>query len=359
MVTFSACKLTIHQDGGATVIHTEVVTNSLYERLREVGFTKPYIRKVAALPSWWDESLWNDPASNAVGLMHLSRHLGIDITTLQNPLSALRLKDFGVCKYKKQAGTTEDELLLAWVIATRAAQLAAAAIDRPYRHVPSAAELRSSILEESPWVGFEHLLDYCWAASIPVLHVNTFPADAKKKPMGFTLRVNGRPAIVLCLEQIQPAWQLFILAHELGHLHHEHVPANGSLLDETVHKNEPDAEESQADQYAIELLTGKATTSINTEGRWPNAKMLAELARDFGRRNQVDPGHVVLNCAHTIGGGFWGIANAALKILDPEADAIGAIGAIGDRLAANLDWERLPEDSSEFLMRITRQEMPE
>ena len=335
---------------------TAVAPKTLYERLREVGFTKPYVRKVAALPSWWDDALWDDPASRAVGLMHLSRHLGIDITTLQNPTAALRLKDFGVCKYKKQAGTTDDELLLTRVIATRAAQLAAAAIDRPYQQVPSAAALRTAIIEQAPWVGFEQLLDHCWAAGIPVLHVNNFPTDAKKKPMGFTLRVNGRPAVVLCVEKAQPAWQLFILAHELGHLHHGHVPENGALMDETVHENEPDAEEAQADEYAIELLTGRATTSFQTEGRWPNAKTLAELARDFGRRNQVDPGHVILNCAHTVGGGFWGIANAALKIIDPAADAVGTIG---ERLAANLDWERLPEDSSEFLMRITRQEMPE
>lgn len=330
-------------------------TKSLYERLRDVGFTRPYVRKVAALPSWWDDSLWDDPASRAVGLMHLSRHLGIDITTLQDPSATLRLKDFGVCKYKKQAGTTDDELLLTRVIATRAAQLAAAAIDRPNGPVPAAAALRSTILEYAPWVGLGHLLDHCWAAGIPVLHVNNFPSDAKKKPMGFTLRVNGRPAVVLCVEKAQPAWPLFILAHELGHLHHGHVPENGALLDETVHENVRDHEEEQADRYAIELLTGNADTCFEV-GRWPKADRLAQLAREFGSRNKVDPGHVVLNCAHTEGGGFWGVANAALKRLGPDADAVGMIG---ERLAANLDWEKLPEDSSEFLMRVTRQETPE
>lgn len=334
---------------------TAEATKSLYERLRDVGFTRPYVRKVAALPSWWDDSLWNDPASRAVGLMHLSRHLGIDIATLQDPSATLRLKDFGVCKYKKQAGTTDDELLLTRVIATRAAQLAAAAIDRPNEQLPPAADLRAKILEQAPWVGLEHLLDYCWGAGTPVLHVNNFPSDAKKKPMGFTLRVKGRPAVVLCVEKTQPAWQLFILAHELGHLHHGHVPENGALLDETVRENERDHEEEQADRYAIELLTGRANTCINV-GRWLKADRLAQLAREFGRRNQVDPGHVVLNCAYTEGDGFWGVANAALKLLCPDADAVGMIG---ERMAVNLDWGKLPEDSSEFLMRITRQEAPE
>ncbi len=287
--------------------------------------------------------------------MHLSRHLGIDITTLQNPSATLRLKDFGVCKYKKRAGTTDDELLLSRVIATRAAQLAAAAMERPYQPVLSATDLRSSLLDNAPWIGFDHLLDYCWSAGIPVLHVNLFPTGAKR-PEGFTLRVQGRPVIVLCREEKQPSWQLFILAHELGHIACGHVPENGALFDEKVQENVPDAEETQADQFAMELLTGKATPSISTEGRWPKAERLAELARAFGRRNQVDPGHVVLNYAHTMGRTFYGVARAALKHLNPEADAVAMVR---DRQSANLDWERLPEDSSEFLMRMTRQENEE
>ncbi|MBL8866007.1 MAG: hypothetical protein JNK93_10660 [Planctomycetia bacterium] len=49
------------------------------------------------------------------------------------------------------------------------------------------------------------------------------------------------------------------------------------------------------------------------------------------------------------------MADAALKLLYPDADAVGMVG---ERVAANLDWEKLPEDSSEFLSRITRQEAP-
>ncbi len=341
---------------------------TLYERLREVGFTKPYIRKVAALPTWWDDSLWEDPPSRAVGYMHLSRHLGIEITSLQNPNAPLRLKDFGVCKYKKQASITDAELLLSRVIATRAAQLAAAATERPYESVPSAADMRSCILEQAPHVGLIQLLDHCWAAGIPVLHISDFPVERAKRPMGFTLRVKDRPAIVLCLNKAHPAWHLFVLAHELGHIHGGHVPEDGSLLDQKPLADEQteagapapddtasDGEEIQADEYAAALLTGQSGPCLATGGRWPNAKSLAEQAKDFGRRHQVDPGHAVLECANVIGGGFWGVANAALKILEPQADAIGSIQ---QRLAGNLDWERLPEDSSEFLMRITRQETP-
>jgi IrrE N-terminal-like domain len=324
----------------------------LFKRLRAVGFTRPYVTKVAALPTWWDDSAATNPAGYAQLLLILSRHLGLDLESLQAETAPLRLKDFGQCKYKKRSGTADEELLLSRVIATRAAQLATAATVCPYQLLPAAADIRQTLLELAPWVGFEHLLDFCWATGIPVLHVNVFPRGAKR-PEAFTLRTAGRPVVVLCREDRRPSWQLFILAHELGHVALGHVPENGALLDEAVEGNEPDDEEVAADKFAVELLTGSATTRVGTDGRWPNAETLARLASEIGRRNAIDPGHVVLNYAHSMGKNFFGVACAALKKIDPNGDALAIVRS---RLAENLDWEQLPEDSSEFLMRMTRQE---
>ena len=308
--------------------------------------------KKVALPSWWEDSLAENPAGLAQCLMTLSRHLGLDLKTLQDSNSPLRLRDFGVCKYKKRQGTSDDELLLSRVIATRAAQLAGAAMVRAYSPVPEcAADIRQTILERSPWVGFEELLDYCWSLGIPVVHVNLFPKSAKR-PDGFTLRLHGKPVIVLCRNEKQPSWLLFILAHELGHIARGHIPADGALFDERLQDNEPDQEEKEADEFALELLTGKASKRIGTDGRWPNMSELAELARRFGQRNAIDPGHVVLNYANTMGSNFFPVARGALNQLYPQADAIEIVR---NKLAVNLDWEQLPEDSSEFLMRITCQ----
>ena len=224
-------------------------------------------------------------------------------------------------------------------------------MEKAFKPIPTASEIRQTILARSRWVGFKTLLNYCWSLGIPVLHVNLFPPGAKR-PDGFTLRLNGRPVIILCRNEKQPSWLLFILAHELGHQACGHVPENGALLDEQVKQNKPDQEETEANQFAIELLTGKAPTRISTDDRWPNAHKLAELAKEFGRRNHVDPGHVVLNYAHTMGDNFFAVARGALKVLYPEADAMETVRT---KLAENLDWEMLPEDSSEFLMRITRQ----
>ena len=324
----------------------------LYRRLSQVGLTRHFVRNTA-LPSWWDDEVAANPAGYAQGLLLLSRHLGLDLRSLQDDTVPLRLRDFGACKYKKRAGVTEDELAMARVIATRAAQLAAEAMpDAPAALPASAAEARQQILDGgAPWVGLHELLDYCWSLGVPVLHLDHFPPHAHR-PDGFAARVRGRPVIVLCRKARNPAWMLFILAHELGHILLGHIEDDGALLDEHVDEASQDGEEKEANAFAVELLTGRPDRRFVAAGRWPNAQGLADEALRIGRQTQTDPGHIVLNYAHAMGGNsFFAVANAALRLLESRADAVALVRA---KLAERLDWSRLPEDSSEFLMRVTR-----
>lgn len=328
----------------------------LYGRLSDAGLTRHYIRSTV-LPSWWDDEIALNPAGYAQGLLLLSRHLGLDLSSLQDEAAPVRLREFGSCKYKKREDVSEDDLAMCRMMAMRAAQLAAEAIELPYQSTPgSPAEIRQAILDAGAhWVGLSQLLDYCWSIGIPVLHLAHFPRNARR-PDGFAARVNGRPVIVLCVQKKQPAWQLFILAHELGHIARNHIEEDGALLDDRVDEESSDAEEREANAFAIELLTGSPTRRFRASGRWPNAQQLAEEARQIGRLQMIDPGHVILNYAHSMGDDFYAVGNAALKRLDPHANAIKIIRAT---LADRLDWSRLPEDSSEFLMRVTEHEHAE
>ncbi len=323
---------------------------ALYARLSRAGLTRNYVRGTA-LPGWWDDEVASTPAGYAQGLLLLARHLGLDIRSLQNDSSPIRLREFGLCKYKKREGVGEDELAMCRMMATRAGQLAAEAMSAPFEGIPaSASEIRQTILDTGAcWVGLPELLDYCWSVGIPVLHLDHFPKNARR-PDGFVARVGGRPVVVLCIRKKQPAWLLFILAHELGHAALGHLTEDGSILDDRIDKESGDAEEMEANAFAIELLTGSPTYRLRAADRWPNAQGLAEEAKRIGRLEMIDPGHVVLNYAHSMGNGFFAVANAALTRLDPEANAIAFIrGVMADRL----DWSNLPEDSSEFLMRVT------
>ena len=325
---------------------------SLYSRLSHVGLTRKFVRDTA-LPSWWDDEIADNPAGYAQGLLLLSRHLGLELRSLQDETTPIRLREFGACKYKKRADVSEDELALARVMATRAAQLAAEAMAIPVGELPAnAGEIRQRILDAGAhWPGLGELLDFCWSVGIPVLHVDHFPTNARR-PDGFAARVHGRPVIVLCRHEKATAWLLFILAHELGHIALGHIAENGTLLDDCLNEADEDTEEQQANEFAVELLTGDPQQRYIASGRWPNAAELAERAQQMGRQNMVDPGHIALNYAKSMGPNFFAVGRAASKLIEPHANAVKLVR---DKMAACLDWSRLPEDSSEFLLQFIRQ----
>ena len=324
---------------------------SLYRRLSQVGLTRPFVT-ATALPEWWDDSIAAKPAGYAQLLLLLSRHLGLELRSLQEADSPIRLRDFGECKFKKRADVTEDELALARVMATRAAQLAAEAVSRPVSAIPrSGLDIRQQIIDNGrKWVGLQGLLKYCWSVGVPVLHLDHFPKNARR-PDGFAAIVKGRPVIVLCRKVPYSAWLLFILAHELGHIALKHISEEGTLLDDRMDESSEDQEEQQANAFALELLTGDCDRHYVARNRWPNAEELAKQARMIGRERKIDPGHIVLNYSKSRGNSFWGVGMAALKILDPQADAIGIVRK---KMEEELDWSFLPEDSSEFLMKVTQ-----
>jgi len=263
-------------------------------------------------------------------------------------------RNLGICKFKKSKDATEDQLALARFMATRVAQLVHVATTEPCVPLPStAAQVRSEILGQGhPWVGFANLIDYCWSLGIPVIHLSSLLKA--KRPDGLAVKVRGRPVIVLCKHDRSTAWPLFILAHELGHVVLGHIPDDGVLIDENVKTNVVDAEEEAANKFAIELLRGDQDCRFFTAGRWPNAAQLAQAAREIGRPRKIDPGYFAINYAHTMGKAFWPVANAALSILEPRRDALGILRR---KMAEHLDWSRLPEDSSEFLMRVSQAEI--
>jgi hypothetical protein len=324
----------------------------LYRRLGAVGLTKPMVHRYI-LPDWWNDQVAKNPAGYAEGISFISRHLGLDLASLRDSGRLITYRESGICKFKKSKNATEDQLQMARSLATRVAHLVNAATPESCAPLPaSATQMRQEILGQGhPWVSLRNLVDYCWSLGVPVVHLTSFLKS--KRPDGLAVRVRGRPIVVLCKKVRATAWLLFILAHELGHIALGHIPEDGALVDENVNTNEPDTEEDEANSFAIELLTGTKDCSFHSASRWPNAQRLAKRALEIGRELKIDPGHVVLNYAHTMGGEFFPVANAALSLLEPKKEALGIVR---QKLAEHLDWSSLPEDSSEFLMRVTQAE---
>ncbi len=318
----------------------------LYSRLAEYGFNPKYVKEMV-LPEWWDDKIAQNPAGYAEGVSLVVRHLGLDIHSLEDHTQDLCYKHIGPSRFKKSQNVSKAELPLAECIALRAAHLACTATPAPAETLAaSAAQIRSLLLQRNPAsLDFSTLLNYCWECGIPVLHVSEFPASGKKMD-GLAVRVSGRPAIVLAKNSKFSAWLLFLLAHELGHIICGHLRDEEPRVDEAGQTTE-DKEEKEANAFAVELLTGDAHSEYDSATNLTTDRLLS-AARAFGKANQIDPGVVVLNYGRTKG--HWGPAMADLKSIEPNADAPAVMRAM---MCQRLDWERLPEETQAFLMRIT------
>lgn len=323
----------------------------LYSRLGSVGFPRKYLREII-LPDWWDDEIAHNPAGYAEGLMILSRNLGLDLASMQNEAVPVGLRNLGPCKFKKAPTTSEQDLALARTLATRVAELMNPAVPESRKPLPtSASAMRQSILRAGArWVGLAGLVDYCWSVGLPVLHISAFPPGAKKME-GLASGRTGHYAVVLSKNARHSAWLLFILTHELGHIVQGHVSRDGVLVDELVDRSSMDKEEKAANAFALELLTGNPELRVLPMGSGRSARALARAALQAGTQEQIDPGHIILNCAFQMGSDFFALANAALGQLEPHADAVALVRS---RMIAHLDKTKLPEDIYKFILRVTR-----
>ena len=112
----------------------------------------------------------------------LLSQLGLNLPSMQNEAVPIGLRNLGPCNFKKSATTSDEELMLARIVATRTVELISAAVPAPTKLLlTSATEIRQLILcAGAPWVDLARLIDYCWSVGLPVLHVSAFPPKAKK-----------------------------------------------------------------------------------------------------------------------------------------------------------------------------------
>lgn len=323
----------------------------LYARLRGIGLPRPYVQKYL-LPEWWDDAAAETPAGFTEALWTIARHLGVDADQLTRTDVDFAWPRSRV-QFKHTANVARADLELARVLAEQVARFALRGVKAstsPMRD--SASDLRAEILDRGHAnVSFEALLDLCWSRGIPVLHVANFPRSAAKM-MALAVNLDDRLAIVTTQQESHPAWHLFVLGHELGHIALGHVDTNSSVVDEQIDERSDDEQERAANAFAMELLTGSPTTRVTPGDRWPNATGLASKALQLSAQHHIDAGHLVLNYAHSMPGNFYPVAREALKLL-PAPDARSTIR---QRLAANLDWSAMPDEAAQFVARMTGME---
>ena len=320
----------------------------LYKRLANVGLHKAYVREFG-FPDWWEDGYAAEAGHFYEAKLTLARRLGLELGSVLADDQPIRFRDIGNCRFKTKRNKELCQQGPAQSLARTLAEMAAVAVATPYRPLPSTGlTLREDILSERhPWVDFEGLLTYLWAHGIPVLFLSNPPPPAGMD--GMVTMVRGRPVVVLARKDKSCAWQLFILAHEAGHIALGHVRDNETLTDNKIDKQDKDPEEAGANHAAIEIITANGNTTFgSTTGRWFSAEQLAHEAMRYGAEHHIDPGHIALNYGNA--NGQMPAARAALKIIEP--DSVRAQDIIFRRLVENIDPDRLPEDSYDFLMRM-------
>lgn len=321
---------------------------SFYKRLSEVGFRRPYVLK-HGFPDWWEDEHADDAGTFYEAKLTLARRLGLDLSSVLADDQPIRFRNIGACRFKAKRNDEPCQQGPAQALARTLAEIAAAAVETPYRPLPSAGStIREDILSQGhSWVGFEELLSYLWDHGIPVLFLAHPPPPTGMD--GMVTMVKGRPVIILARNEKHGAWLLFILAHEAGHITLRHVGENETLTDKKIKKAAQDPEEKEANRCAIEIITANGNTAFgSTTRRWLSAEQLAYAAIKYGHEHHIDPGHIALNYGNA--NKQMGAARDALKII--EQASARAQDVLFRYLVENINPDRLPEDSYDFLMQM-------
>lgn len=321
---------------------------ALRARLAAEGVKRKFLNEVV-LPSWWDDSIANTPAGFREGAGYICAHLGYSLASLLNEHSNLSFASQPGVRFKKRQKASVEDVCLVTNYALGCARAAASGFTKcEPQAVPSPGQWRHALLGKSdrPWVSLKHLLAATWELGIIVIHLRNLPSGPKR-PDALTTMVGERPVILILNGRKSPSWIAFIVAHELGHIHHQHLKPGQTLVDEKIAGQAEDDDEVAANEFAAILLTGQPDLGFHSTRR-PTAVQLAQQVRRFGNTYQVAPGVAALNYGFTTG--FWPVAMGALNILEEGEDAAIDLREALDR---NLCSDDFSENAWEFLSRAT------
>jgi hypothetical protein len=178
----------------------------------------------------------------------------------------------------------------------------------------TALSLRASILASRLLVDLPGLLAACWGLGIPVIHLRVFPLPAKRMH-AMVVRVGDRYAVLLGRDASYPAPVAFWLAHELGHVALGHLRDASAVVDmaDPAEAETRDAEEAEADEFGLELLTGTPTPDVRADQVQFGPRQLAEAALAVGPSERIEPGTLAL--CYAFRSGDWPRGNAALRYI--------------------------------------------
>jgi len=335
---------------------TTVTVKSAFSSLKAAGYPRAYIERL--LPDWWDNSLFKTSAGALQFALILKQRLGLDASFGED--GELRIAaDARGARFKRRSNTAVAELNVAAGLGVAIAKLALFCANTQYTRPPQEIHaLHDEILKLNgkKHVDFEGLLKLCWVHGIPVLYLKELPKSSKRMT-GMAISIEGRPVIVLGLNSSQHSRQLFVLAHELGHLMCNHLGSDGVLLDEEMAEvtdslvessnQRKDTEEREADSFALALIRNGQPNPLATVGRLSSGTALAAKAVVLSRELGIEPGHLILSYAKEHND--WARANQALAYSPKQASALDVLEK---HFMDEVALDALSPENQEYLLSI-------
>lgn len=331
-----------------------VTVKSAYDALGAAGFPKSFVTRL--LPDWWDNALFKTSTGAIEFASILKQRLGLDVGFAENGELQVLAPDRRA-RYKKRAATLESELQVCSNLGVAMGKLALFCMKQPAQHLSNDPLMLAEMARagsQTKDIHFQALLDFCWGHGVPVLFLKDLPRGSKRIT-GMALRIEGRPVIVLGYQSNQNAKQLFVLAHELAHVCLGHVDSAGVLIDEGMDAitesiegagdDQTDAEERQADEFALMLLRNGHLKLPPIPQSPASPAELTMYAVNRGRDLGIDPGHIILS--HAREHDDWLFGHQALGYLPNQKTAMELLK---DRFLSHCNVEDLSDDNRAYLL---------
>ena len=318
----------------------------LKKELRNAGISREAID--AAWPSWWSESLIDEPSGEAELRFALSRRLGLSAKSLLGERVEFIWNDEAFFKHLSAKDVTQKAAITSFGMAI-GRLLVQGTSQGPGLEGFTALVLREAILKSQPAVDIGSILSTCWALGVPVVQLNVFPLNSKSMH-AMVVHHEGRHAVLLARAATYPAQAAFTLAHEVAHAALGHLGDAPALVDmeDPASAVDADDQETQADRFALELLTGSAEPDIRIEARRFSGVSLADAVMKVGPQHRIDPSTLALCAGYQRSA--WPAAMQALAIIEPDPVNVGSV--VNQIAATQLDWDRMGPESRDWIERV-------
>lgn len=300
---------------------TTFTMKDIYQKLKLIKLEKKTINE--SMPNWWLENcteIMKTEAGFQETLWRIANNFSIDFGSLIESLEKDKEPKFifGNHLFKHSQNLSETELQPAVSVAMFIAKNTIKIYEKPLADLSNltALSIREQLLQNAKWVDFEALLNYTWSLGIPVIFANNLP---KNKMDGLALKIQDRPVIVLTKKE-KYGFLAFHLAHELGHIILGHLNQNTMIVDEKISANDIETEnfEQEADEFALELLTGYKDSKFSTDKSYSQMNRLCQSIIKLANEHNIDPLHITLNYGHS--NNNFPLARKLLSLLIKQLD---------------------------------------